>query len=112
MGCDYYTWLETIIEWKDLSGNLHIYIQTPEFEQYERHYRWSDSTYDADFEDPPQRDELKEMIWSYGEKIFYENGVWECKEAGKNRILSILDTKKIPLTSVLRVYKQMNGYWR
>lgn len=112
MGCDYYTWIETVIEWKDLSGNIRKYTDKPGFEQYERHYIWNDSIYDADFDDPPESDELEEMIFNYGVKVLYENGNWKCKEAGKNRIMYILKYINISPESLIKVCKKMNGYWR
>ena len=129
MGCDYYTWIETVIEYKDLSGNLRTYIDKPDFEQYERNYEYNlGNTYDPDFEDRPENNELDQKILFYGVKVLFENGKWLCNENGKARIMGILnkefcdmsddeseeETKndKIPVESLVKVIKRMNGYWR
>jgi hypothetical protein len=115
MGCDYYTWIQTILEWKDTSGRMKQYIEKPEFEQYERHYIYSyeETNYDSDFEDPPpKRNHLQEKIEEYGVKVLFEDGSWKCNENGKKRILEILNENKIPVESLTNVYKCMNGRWR
>jgi hypothetical protein len=115
MGCDYYTWIETVIEYKDVSGNLCKYIEQPEFEEYERHYIYSyeETSYDPDFEDPPpKRNHLQEKINEFGVKVLFENNLWKCNENGKRRIIELLEENKIPFESITKVYKCMNGRWR
>jgi hypothetical protein len=111
MGCDFYTWIETVIEWKDLSENLALYIDKPDFEEYTRRYCWRTENYDPDFEEKPE-DELRLEIREFGTKVLFEKGNWLCKEAGKNRILYLLEQQKIPLENLVSVYKRMDGYWR
>jgi len=111
MGCDYYTWIETIIQWKDLSGNLVHYVDKPEFQKYDRRYCWRREVYDPDFEDEPE-DELDLEIREYGKKVLFSEGKWLCKEAGKQRILDILAERGVPVERLQYVCKKMNGYWR
>jgi hypothetical protein len=111
MGCDYYTWIETVIQYTDASGNQSEYKEKPEFEEYERHYCFGSPDYDPDFDDPPE-DELVVQIRQYGVKTLYADGAWRCKESGKQRILEICCHHDIPVASLTRVFKQMDGYWR
>ena len=111
MGCDYYTWIETVIDYKDLSGKRREYIERPDFEEYERNYEYSSGSYDTDLEDPPENSLEIKKKW-YGEKVLFENGSWKCKEAGKQRVQKLLEEQKISLESVVRIFKRMDGYWR
>ena len=114
MGCDYYTWVETVILWKDAQGKERHYKEKPGPENYERNYSFRDyGSYDPDLEEAPAHDqELKDAIYSYGKKILFENGEWICTEVGKQRILQVCEEHKIPVESITVVYKKMNGYWR
>ncbi len=111
MGCDYYTWIETVIEWIDASGNFNTFIDKPDFEQYNRHYDGYRADYDPDVEDPPKTN-LEIEIENYGEIVLFENGTWLCKEAGKRRILQILNDNHIPIEGLRKVFKRMDGYHR
>lgn len=108
MGCDYYTWIETVIEYRDASGVLMTYIDKPEFEDYERHYDYS--SYDPDLEEKP--DPLSDRIARYGKQALFNNGAWICKEHGKQRILAVCEKQKILADGLLSVFKRMGGYWR
>ena len=110
MGCDYYTWIETVILYRDASGNSCQYVDKPAFEQYDRRYRMGTGSYDPDFESPP--DELDQAIRYYNTKLLFNDGEWLCNETGKARVIVICDKQKIPVAELVRVYKQMNGYWR
>lgn len=109
MGCDYYTWIETVVEYRNASGVLMTYNDKPEFEDYKRNYVYEES-YDSDLEEP--RDQLALDIADYGKKVLYTNGTWSCTEHGKQRLTTLCTTKQIPLNSVVNIYKVMNGYWR
>lgn len=114
MGCDYYTWVETVIQYVDDSNNQQEYIEKPEFERYERNYDYScygGGSYDPDFEDPPEYP-LYSDIKSYGEKDMFVNGSWVCKPHGKLGIETICEDQNIPFDKVTRVFKRMNGYIR
>jgi hypothetical protein len=110
MGCDYYTWIETVVEYRDTSGVLMTYIDKPEFEQFKRNYVYDDGCYDPDFEWPPNQ--LTVDIAYYGKKVLYENEIWLCIESGKQRILTLCYSQNIPIDRLETVYKVMNGYWR
>ena len=109
MGCDYYTWIETVIEYRDTSGVLMTYIDKPEYEQFKRNYVYEES-YDSDLEERP--DQLSVDIAHYGKKVLYEDEIWSCTESGKRRSLYLCESQKIPVDRVVTVYKVMNGYWR
>jgi hypothetical protein len=109
MGCDYYTWIETVIEYRDTSGVLMTYIDKPEYEQFKRNYVYEES-YDSDLEERP--DQLSVDIAYYGKKILYEDEIWICTESGKQRILTVCSSQNIPIDRLETVYKVMNGYWR
>ncbi len=111
MGCDYYTWVETVILYRDVSGNSCKFVDKPEFEQYTRRYCYGPAGHDPDFDDPPEG-ELEREIREYGTKLLFNDGEWLCKEAGKTRIVTICAEEKIPVGQLVRVFKQMNGYWR
>jgi hypothetical protein len=109
MGCDYYTWIETVVEYTDGEGKTKTYVEKPDFDHYERHYDGY-SEHDADFEDP--YNPLEEKKSYYGEKDLYTDGKWVCKPAGIARMTQMLETNTIPLERVTRIFKQLNGYWR
>ena len=112
MGCDYYTWIETVIQYTDASGNQREYIDKPAYEAYDRHYCFGEVGYDPDFDAPPGEDELMCMIREYGVKTLYADRKWLCRDHGKQRILEICCHHDIPVGSLTRVFKLMNGYWR
>ena len=111
MGCDYYTWIETVIIYKDLSGNSCEFVEEVDFDDYKRNYDYGSETYDPDVEDPPENPLTRDKRL-YGSKYLYCNSMWVCKEPGKIRVLKMLEQHNIPLDRVVEVYKRMNGYWR
>ena len=113
MGCDIYTWHDTVIVYMDASGILiKLILKEDNAEKHYGYEKYHESKhYDPDFEDPP-RDSLQIMQESYGVKYFYNNNQWMCKEAGKQRMLVRLSLENIPLESVKEIYKVLNGYWR
>jgi len=48
----------------------------------------------------------------YGERDSIKDGVWICQPEGKERILAICEAQKIPVESLVRVYKFKTGWWR
>ena len=111
MGCDYYTWIETVIVWKDSSGNLVTFVEEVDFDDYKRNYDYTSGSYDADVEDPPENPlDLDKRL--YGEKYLYCNNMWVCKEPGIQRVKGLLEKQNIPLDRLVEAYKRMNGYWR
>ena len=111
MGCDYYTWIETVIEYTNEKGETVEYVEKPEFEQYEKHYEFHSDSYDSDLDNPPE-DSLTLRKRSYGEKILYNGNRWVCLEAGITRVTKVLAGQNIPLDKVVRIFKRMGGYWR
>jgi hypothetical protein len=111
MGCDYYTWIETVIEYRNENGETVTYIEKPEFEEYEKHYTVTYLKHDPDF-DAPLEDELKAEIKRYGEPILYNGTRWVCQKAGVDRVTTLLEEQNILLSNVVRVFKRTNGYWR
>lgn len=109
MGCDYYTWIETVVEYTNEKGEIVEYVEKPEFK--EKHYVFGDRSYDPDFENPPDN-ELDIRKREYGELPLYNGTRWVCLEAGITRVTTILAEKNIPLDKVTRIFKRMNGYWR
>jgi hypothetical protein len=112
MGCDYYTWVETVIQYVDASNNQQEYIEKPAFDEYERNYADGYySSYDPDFEDPPEYPMYSD-IRRYGQKDMYINNTWICKPHGKSSIEAICEEQKIPIDKLTHVFKRMNGYLR
>ena len=111
MGCDYYTWIEIVIEYTDPSGHPQTHVEKPDSDEYERNYDFGTSSYDPDFDDPPE-DSLTADIRYYGKKHYMENGKWVCKEYGKQHIEELCEEHKIPFENITAVYKRKNGYRR
>jgi hypothetical protein len=106
MGCDYYTWIETIIVYKDLSGAPCRFVDRG---PTERHYE-DFSSIDTDFKPLPVTGYiLAEEIKGYGQKKMFMDNFWLCHYNGKMRIRDICDANEIPFDSLVEVYKQMNG---
>jgi hypothetical protein len=114
MGCDYYTWIETVIQYTDSSNNPNEYIEKPECDNYEKNYDYScysAHTYDPDFDDPPEHP-LYRDIRMYGQKDMYTNNTWVCKPHGKSSVEAICEEQHIPIDKLTRVFKRKNGYIR
>jgi hypothetical protein len=106
MGCDYYTWIETIIVYKDLSGAVTRYVDRG---VSQRCYEELDDI-DTDFKLPPTTGQiLAEEIRVYGKKPMHKAGMWVCHHNGKMRIQEICEKNGIPFDSLVEVYKQMGG---
>jgi len=106
MGCDYYTWIETILVYKDLSGTVCRFVQQGE---KQRCYEELDDI-DTDFKVPPTTGQLlAEEIRVYGKKVMFTAGFWVCHYNGKMRIRELCEANKIPFDSLTEVYKQMGG---
>ena len=106
MGCDYYTWIETIIVYKDLSGTLQYFVERG---MMEKHYE-DLSHIDTDFKLPPSPKQIiDEDIRIYGKKFLYTAGLWICHYNGKMRIYELCETNNIPINSLVEVYKKKNG---
>ena len=106
MGCDYYTWIETIIVYKDLSGGTGRYVDRG---ASQRCYEELEDI-DTDFKVPPTTGQiLAEDIRVYGKKTMYTAGLWVCHYNGKMRIRELCEANKIPFDSLIEVYKQMGG---
>jgi len=106
MGCDYYTWIETIIVYKDLSGVVCRFVDrgTPQ-----RCYEELDDI-DTDFKPLPTTGQiLNEEIRVYGKKTLFTAGMWVCHYNGKMRIRELCEAHKIPFDALVEVYKQMGG---
>lgn len=102
MGCDYYIWLDTVIQYIDLSGTLQSVIDSDK--KCKRYIR---EPHDWDFEEPYGiNDEIRE----YGKKIMFEKGAWYCLPCGKQRIQEICTDKQISFDSIVTVFKFKNGY--
>jgi hypothetical protein len=116
MGCDYYTQLETVIEYTNKDGNINSYKSRNE-EDLERHYFYYDSSnIDTDFEDTPTYSpmvqEMNDRCEYYGVKVLFEDGTWKCKDLGRKRIENLCSGKGIDMESVVHVYKHMVGWLR
>jgi len=106
MGCDYYTWIETIIVYKDLSGATRRFVEQGE---KQRCYEELDDI-DTDFKVPPTTGQiLAEEIRVYGKKIMFADGKWLCHLNGKNRIRDLCAAEKLPFDGIIEVFKQMDG---
>ena len=106
MGCDYYTWIETIIVYKDLSGGTCRFVERGPTERcYE-----NIGDIDTDFKVPPTTGQiLADEIRTYGKKLMHTAGLWVCHYNGKMRIQDICEKNEIPFGSLVEVYKQMGG---
>jgi hypothetical protein len=106
MGCDYYTWIETIIVYKDLSGATCRFVERgPTERRYE-----SVEDIDTDFKALPTTVQvLADTIRAYGKKTMHTAGFWVCHYNGKMRIREICDKNGISFNSLVEVYKQMSG---
>lgn len=102
MGCDYYIWIETVIQYIDASGLLQCIIDG---EKPKRTY--NKEPVDYDFEVTYS---LNDEIRDYDRKIMYENGIWIANLHGKMRIQGLCYENKIPYDSIISVFKFKNGY--
>ena len=104
MGCDYYVWIDTVIQYIDSSGNQQSLIEgnTPQ-------KRYNKKPEDYDFETVYT---LNDEIRDYDKKILFENSCWFCLEYGKLRIQKICSKNKIPFDSIISVFKFKNGYYQ
>ena len=102
MVCDYYVWIETVVQYIDQSGTLQSVIEGT---RPKRKYR---RVSDPDFDEPYT---LNHEIRDYGRKVMFEGGTWWCLPAGKLRVQGICYSKKIPIDSLISVFKFKNGYY-
>jgi hypothetical protein len=111
MGCDYYIWLETVIEYTDAEGAAKIYTERGE---YERRYTYGDINQhlDPDFDVIRKRCPMKGEIAEYGIRDMFRNGQWVCQPAGRERIEALCEENQIPVTAITRVFKRKGGHWR
>lgn len=115
MGCDYYTYVITRIQFTNAKGNVISYDEKGE---PERHYYYGgDPEYDPDLEAPISYSDciqasIDAYAKSYGEKDLFVGGEWKCQPTGKERILALCANKKIPFEKVVRVYKFKSGHMR
>ena len=106
MGCDYYTWVETVIVYKDLSGATHRFVERG---PQEKHYD-DLSDVDTDFRALPQTSQLvAEAIRAYGNKKMFTDTYWLCHYNGKLRIKDLCTANDIPFDSLVSVHKQLGG---
>lgn len=103
MGCDYYSWIDTVIEYIDLSGIQQSAIDSSEKEAKYIYYG------DSDFEKPY---DLNEEIESYGKRYLYENNTWLGLSFSKQRIQQFCTINNIPFDRLVSVFKVKNGYVR
>lgn len=114
MGCDYYTWIETVIQYVDSSNSQKEYVEKPDRDDYKRNYDfscYSADKYDPDFDDPPQHPMYRD-IESYGQKDMFINNTWVCKPHGKSTIEELCKDHNIPIDKLMRVFKRMDGFIR
>ncbi len=111
MGCDYYIWLETVIEYTDADGAAKTYTERGE---YDRRYTYGDpnENLDPDFHIIRKRDPIKEEVAEYGTKDMFRDGQWVCQPAGRERIEVLCNNNEIPVESITRVFKRKGGKWR
>jgi len=101
MGCDYYVWVETVIQYVDTDGFIKSVIEGTSPKRGWIYYG------DTDFDKPYG---LNDVIRDYGRRVMFESGSWYCLPAGKLRVQGICYSKKIPIDSVISVFKFKNGY--
>lgn len=103
MGCDYYTWVETVIIYTDVSGNEQKHIHQ---EEWEKHYL-------SEYASPT---EIQEMIACdsefHGTISYYDAGGWDCTEEDRQSILEICNTRTIPEDAIVSVCERLNGWVR
>ena len=106
MGCDYYTWIETIIVYKDLSGITCRFVERgPTQRCYE-----NVEDIDTDFKALPTTGQiLADEIRCYSQKKMFMDNYWVCHYNGKMRIRGLCMANEIPFDSLIEVYKQMGG---
>ena len=104
MGCDYYIWIETVIQYIDSSG-----CQQSVIEGEKPQKKYNKKPDDPDFE---RVYTLNDEIREYDKKVLFENGYWFCLNSGKIRIQDICNRKKIPFDSIFSVFKFKNGYYK
>jgi hypothetical protein len=115
MGCDYYTYVITRLQYTDAQGRTRKFDEQGESERH--YYYGGDSEYDPDLEaDISFGDCIGAVIdrerREYGEKDLFIGGEWKCQPAGKERILALCTSKKIPIEALVRVYKFKSGHMR
>lgn len=99
---DYYIWIETVIQYIDAAGFLQCII---EGEKPKRKYNKEPTDYDFEVAYG-----LNDEIRDYDRKILFQNGVWLANQYGKLRIQRICYKNRIPLDSIISVFKFKNGY--
>ena len=103
MGYDYYTWIDTVIEYVDLSGIQQSVVDSDEKLGKYVYYG------DPDFDEPYN---LNREIKSYGKKYLYQNETWRGLSASKERIQGLCTDNNIPFDRLVAVFKVRNGYVR
>ena len=113
MGCDYYTYVITRIQFTNENGTLISYDEQGERERHE--YYGGGPGYDPDLEPPVSYSDCIQAVidmhaWGYGEKNLFVNGQWTCQPAGKERLLALCAAQEIPVATVVRIYKFKSGH--
>ena len=114
MGCDYYYWIETVVEYKDADGEVKTFVEPVDREDYQGgySYHWCTS-HDPDFDLPPMASSsLQRDIDEYGKRYLFVNSEWKCMAGGRIRIQELCTYYKIPFDNLVAVYKRKNGYLR
>ena len=102
MGCDYYIWIETVIQYLDADGKQQSFIEGTERERgYTTYFE------DPDFDEPH---DLNYQIKKYGKKPMFENGIWYCLDSGRLRIEDICLENNIKIDSIISIFKFKNGF--
>lgn len=114
MGCDYYTYVITRIQYTDTRGRIRAHDEEG---QRESHYVWDVPAPDPDLEEPVGRGtlikaEIDRARREYGERELFVGGEWKCQPAGKDRILALCAQKAIPVEALVRIYKFKSGHMR
>lgn len=114
MGCDYYTYVLTRIQFTNAGGHLQTYEEKGDSE---RHYYHFCDEVDSDIDEPinwaqKKEEALDQECERYGQRVLFADGEWRCQPAGKDRILALCAERKIPVESLVRVYKVKSGHLR
>jgi hypothetical protein len=100
MVCDYYFWIETVIQYVDSEGQIQSYIEgTVPKHGYNKYPRDRDFEYVIGLDDE---------IHAYGRKIMFQNNEWYCLDVGKLRIQEICYKKKIWIFYLMNQQKRFN----
>jgi hypothetical protein len=110
MGCDYYTWVQTVVVYRTSAGSVRTFKPVVSMDEYDRHYDYENDSRDSDFEEWIDMLEVRKK--EYGKKVLFADGAWTCTQGGRSRIEHLCEKNEISVESLIEVYKILDGYRR